>query len=231
VTNSILKNTGANCTSIIANGSDYNIVSDGTCTSLFTGAHNIFSTDPLLGPLQDNGGPTFTHALPVNSPAIDTIPAANHCGTGSTTVDTDQRGTTRQFAATCDMGAVEFAFTSYPNSGPGAGGSKVTLSGAGFVSGMTVALGGSNCTNVTVNGTGTNATCTTTAHAAGTVAVSVTYSGQTRTLASAYTYGPEAVMPGGAPQGSPVGSPAVLPGRGPTGTGQGAPAPLPNPRP
>lgn len=28
-------------------------------------------TDPLLGPLQDNGGPTFTHALLLDSPAID----------------------------------------------------------------------------------------------------------------------------------------------------------------
>jgi hypothetical protein len=27
--------------------------------------------DPLLGPLQDNGGPTFTHALLLGSPAID----------------------------------------------------------------------------------------------------------------------------------------------------------------
>ena len=27
--------------------------------------------DPLLGPVQDNGGPTFTHALLPGSPAID----------------------------------------------------------------------------------------------------------------------------------------------------------------
>src|SRR5207237_6036332 len=30
------------------------------------------NTDPMLGPLQDNGGPTFTHALLPASPAIDT---------------------------------------------------------------------------------------------------------------------------------------------------------------
>jgi Chlamydia polymorphic membrane protein (Chlamydia_PMP) repeat len=29
------------------------------------------NTDPMLGPLQDNGGPTFTHALLPGSPAID----------------------------------------------------------------------------------------------------------------------------------------------------------------
>ena len=32
---------------------------------------DITNTDPLLGPLQDNGGPTFTHALLPGSPAID----------------------------------------------------------------------------------------------------------------------------------------------------------------
>jgi hypothetical protein len=30
------------------------------------------NTDPMLGPLQDNGGPTFTHALLLGSSAIDT---------------------------------------------------------------------------------------------------------------------------------------------------------------
>jgi CSLREA domain-containing protein len=40
--------------------------------------------DPLLGPLQDNGGPTFTHALLLRSPAIDQ-------GT-SNGLTTDQRG-------------------------------------------------------------------------------------------------------------------------------------------
>src|SRR5205823_7880339 len=29
------------------------------------------NTDPLLGPLQNNGGPTFTHSLLPGSPAID----------------------------------------------------------------------------------------------------------------------------------------------------------------
>ena len=43
--------------------------------------------DPLLGPLQDNGGPTFTHALLSGSPAID----KGH-SSGSAT---DQRGFTR----------------------------------------------------------------------------------------------------------------------------------------
>jgi hypothetical protein len=62
-----------------------NIVNDsGTVTSLgynlsdddgggvLTGPGDQISTEPLLGALQDNGGPTFTHALLPGSPAIDT---------------------------------------------------------------------------------------------------------------------------------------------------------------
>ena len=30
------------------------------------------NTDPMLGPLQPNGGPTYTHELLTGSPAIDT---------------------------------------------------------------------------------------------------------------------------------------------------------------
>ena len=48
---------------------------------------NQLNVDPLLGPLQDNGGPTKTHALLPGSPAIDK-------GYSSGSV-TDQRGFTR----------------------------------------------------------------------------------------------------------------------------------------
>ena len=49
-----------------------------------------FSTpiEPLLGTLQDNGGPTFTHELLTGSPAIDN-------GNDSAAPATDQRGTSR----------------------------------------------------------------------------------------------------------------------------------------
>jgi len=42
------------------------------------GPGDQINTDPMLGPLQDNGGPTFTHALLPGSPAIDAgDPTAN----------------------------------------------------------------------------------------------------------------------------------------------------------
>ena len=61
-------------------------------------------TDPLLGPLQDNGGPTQTMALAAGSPAIDQVPAS-----GAGCPATDQRGIARPQFAACDIGAYELA--------------------------------------------------------------------------------------------------------------------------
>jgi hypothetical protein len=48
----------------------YNLSSDDG-GGVLTGTGDQINTDPMLGPLQDNGGPTFTHALLPGSPAID----------------------------------------------------------------------------------------------------------------------------------------------------------------
>jgi len=60
----ILNNSG----SVISRG--YSL-SDDDAGGFLTGPGDQINTDPLLGPLQDNGGPTFTHALLPDSPAID----------------------------------------------------------------------------------------------------------------------------------------------------------------
>jgi hypothetical protein len=58
--------------------------------------------DPGLGPLADNGGPTATHALLADSPAIDT-------GDNPASLETDQRGGSyvRVAGAAADIGAFE----------------------------------------------------------------------------------------------------------------------------
>ena len=66
------------------------------------GTTDLLNTDPLLGPLQDNGGPTFTHALLAGSPAID-------AGDPVSPVNTDQRGSARPVNGRIDIGAVELA--------------------------------------------------------------------------------------------------------------------------
>jgi hypothetical protein len=85
----------------------YNLDSDGSCQ--LTAPTDRPGVDPLVGPLQDNGGPTLTHALLPGSPAIDAIPwSANGCGTS---LISDQRWQARPqpVGAACDIGAYEVA--------------------------------------------------------------------------------------------------------------------------
>jgi hypothetical protein len=74
ISNTIL-NAGASGENIFNDGGTitslgYNLSSDDGGGYL-TGPGDQINTDPLIGPLQDNGGPTLTHALLPASPAID----------------------------------------------------------------------------------------------------------------------------------------------------------------
>mgnify|MGYP000851701822 CR=1 FL=1 len=71
---------------------------------LLASPSDIVSTDPLLGSLQDNGGPTRTCALLAGSPAIDA-----GVDTGGLPA-TDQRGYPRLVNGTADIGAYESGF-------------------------------------------------------------------------------------------------------------------------
>src|SRR5581483_3676107 len=78
---------------------------------------DVLNTDPQLGPLQDNNGPTKTMALGSTAPAVNAVPPGaqytdafgvtqNDCAT------TDQRGLARPGDAdqnNCDVGAFEYA--------------------------------------------------------------------------------------------------------------------------
>lgn len=86
-----------------------------------TGANNLIrsqndyqaitasNADPLLGSLSSNGGPTPTHALLANSPAIN-------LGNNSLNLTTDQRGPafTRVIGGTSDIGAFELQSAAGP---------------------------------------------------------------------------------------------------------------------
>jgi hypothetical protein len=63
--------------------------------------------DPKLGPLKDNGGPTFTHALYTISPAVDAGNPAEPGSGGNACLPRDQRGVARPKGAACDIGAYE----------------------------------------------------------------------------------------------------------------------------
>jgi CSLREA domain-containing protein len=103
--NSIVANavSGGNCSGSGITSGGSNLSSDNTCSFNATGDLN--NTDPLLGPLANNGGFTQTHALQVGSPAINAV--VNSCPPPST----DQRGVTRPQGTGCDSGAYEFQST------------------------------------------------------------------------------------------------------------------------
>jgi hypothetical protein len=107
--NSIVANNswGGNCYGgVISQG--YNLSSDNSCN--FNGRGDLNNHDPLLGPLQNNGGPTATMALLPGSPAIDAgNPGGCTDGKGNL-LTTDQRGMPRpdkEDQAGCDIGAYE----------------------------------------------------------------------------------------------------------------------------
>ena len=98
---SVANSTSApNCIGPISESAGYNLDSGASCG--FSKSTDLTTTDPLLGPLFNYGGPTSTMALLPGSPAIDHGGASvNGCPT------TDQRGVVRPQGPACDIGAYE----------------------------------------------------------------------------------------------------------------------------
>src|SRR5207302_984726 len=86
----------------------YNLSSDNG-GGLLTATGDQINTDPLLGPLQDNGGPTFTHELLNGSPAIDAGDPNFNPNSFNPPMVYDQRGTgfNRVVNGRIDIGAFE----------------------------------------------------------------------------------------------------------------------------
>ena len=136
-----IANSGGTVTS-----AGYNL-SDDNGAGFLTNTGDQIDTDPMLGPLKDNGGTTLTHAPLIGSPAIDqgkrnAIPAL--------TTNVDQRGFVRPVddptvtnaagGDASDIGAVELQQFVHPNSSvsrkthPGFGDFDVNLPTLNFAS-------------------------------------------------------------------------------------------------
>lgn len=90
----------------------YNLSNDNG-GGFLTGPGDQINIDPLLGPLQNNGGQTFTHALLNGSPAID---AGNPGFTPPPF--TDQRGYLRVYNGRIDIGSFELQPNITPTPSP-----------------------------------------------------------------------------------------------------------------
>ena len=109
VKNTIIANSGfgGNCSGTITLSLN-NLATDTTCS----GFRQVGVNNLDLGPLADNGGLTWTHALLSHSAAIN---ATNDCTTvDGGLVDTDQRGIQRPQGGLCDIGAFELETNDTP---------------------------------------------------------------------------------------------------------------------
>jgi hypothetical protein len=103
----ILEGSCGGLSTFISDG--YNVESPGdTCAFAGTADQpSVTAQDLGLGLLQDNGGPTATHALDATSVAIDVIPPGQCVDDAGDPLNVDQRGQARPGGPRCDVGAFE----------------------------------------------------------------------------------------------------------------------------
>ena len=104
--NTIVANSpaGNNCFGMITDGGRNLSYPDASCPGI--------NADPMLGPLQMNGGPTMTMGLGPGSAAIDAGDDAT-CA-ASPVNNLDQRGVSRPVGPHCDIGAFETIYLTMP---------------------------------------------------------------------------------------------------------------------
>jgi predicted outer membrane repeat protein len=83
------------CAGTVTSGG-HNLVGNPSGCDGFAGAGDLTGVNPKLGQLADNGGPTRTHSVPKDSPAVN--------AGGTDCAATDQRGLPR---SACDIGSYE----------------------------------------------------------------------------------------------------------------------------
>lgn len=106
----VAKNTaiddGPDCYVSTVTTSGYNLIGNRNGCGIYPKTGDLIGVDPKLGPLQDNGGPTFTHASLPGSLAIDHGNPNDCTDYQGNALTTDQRGLPR--SARCDIGAYEW---------------------------------------------------------------------------------------------------------------------------
>lgn len=133
------------------------------------------------------GGVAAANVSVAGSTTIQAVTGARAAGAGDVTVTVDGRSNTLASAFTYVTLPPPIISGVSPASGSTAGGTTVTVTGANFAAGATVAIGGVAATGVTVVGP-TSLRAVTGPRAAGAADVVVTVGTQSATLARGYTY-------------------------------------------
>jgi hypothetical protein len=186
--------------SAVVTTSDHDLIGNISGFGALSSNGNLLNKNPLLGTLQDNGGPTQTIALLEGSPAINAGDNALAVDPQGNPLTTDQRsaGFARISGGTVDIGAFEVQTTDTTvaltaSSSPSVYGQAVTLtatvsltlSGTQATAGTVTFLDGSTvlARGVPVSASG-QATFSTSGLTAGTHALLAKYSGATGTLST-----------------------------------------------
>jgi hypothetical protein len=153
-------------------------------------AVTITGTGFLAGATVTLGGTAATNVNVVSGTSITATTPAHTAGAVSVVVTNSggQSGSLNNGYTYTSSNPAPTVSTISPVTGPAAGGTAVTITGTGFLSGAGVTLGGTAATNVVVV-SATSITAKTPAHAGGAVNVAVTNTdGQSGSLSNGFTY-------------------------------------------
>jgi hypothetical protein len=97
-------NPGTSCSGIITSAG-HNVIEQNSCAP--TAGTDVTGSDPVLGPLQNNGGSLLTQLPGAASPAVNLVPNADCSDIDFNTLTDDERGMSRPQGPACDAGSVE----------------------------------------------------------------------------------------------------------------------------
>ena len=149
----------------------------------------VTGTGFLAGASVTFGGTAATNVVVVGPTSITAKTPSHATGAVNVVVtNTDGQSGTATGAYTYTPNPAPTVTAISPATGPAGGGTPVTITGTGFLTGATVTFGGTSATGVTVV-SATSITATAPAHAAGTVNIVVTNTDSLNgTLSNGYTY-------------------------------------------
>ncbi|MBP9681974.1 MAG: IPT/TIG domain-containing protein, partial [Bacteriovorax sp.] len=156
------------------------------------------------GAIVDFGGANCENVEVISSTTLTCTTTLHYGGTVDVTITNTNNQSGTSVAAFTYIAPPTVSHIS-PSAGALSGSTTITLTGSNFLTGITVNLGGGNCSDVRILSQN-SLTCMTPAHAAGSVSVTVTNSdSQSQTVAGLYTYQAAPTLTSVSPNEGPLG--------------------------